>query len=43
MPLFETIANSMYAIDEAKVAKGKIIIDIVRARGPRLTTDRYSD
>jgi hypothetical protein len=39
MPLYEAIANSMHAIEEAKVPKGQITIDIVRAKGPRLTND----
>lgn len=39
MPLFEAIANSMQAIDEARISHGRITIDIIRSKGPRLTND----
>ena len=39
MPLFEAIANSMQAIEEARIAHGEIAISIIRQRGPQLTND----
>ena len=41
LPLFEAIANSMHAIEEARLSHGEITIDIVRARGARVTQDAH--
>jgi hypothetical protein len=40
LPLFEAIANSMHAIEEARLStNGEITISIIRSRGPRITND----